>query len=121
MTNAKDIAEIMTASRFGRLPLVLLLTVGLLFSLLHCANCDVSLAQADTSSIVAMTINHDSTPDNPEQQSLCHSGHCLSHATVQPAADVSLPADLVAAAPSFGGMQFHMSRAGLSLFKPPRA
>ena len=40
-------------SRLCRLPFVLLLTVGLLFSLVHCAGCGPTFAKAD--SAVVMT------------------------------------------------------------------
>jgi hypothetical protein len=107
-------------SRLGRLPFVLLLTVGLLLSLVHCAGCGTAFA--GTGSAVVMTnIDPGSAPDTPEQQLPCHSGHCLSHVAAQAAAVVTLPADLVLRMLAFGRDQFPASLAGLPLFKPPRA
>lgn len=58
--------------RLNRLPLVLLLTVGLLFSILHCAGCGFDFATADTAKI-STNLDHSSAPDTPEQQLPCHS------------------------------------------------
>ena len=102
-----------SGSRLGRLPLVLLLTVGLLLSLIHCAGCDLGF--------VAMDLDQGSVPDTPEQQLPCHSGHCLSHLTAQHVAAVVTPADLILRAPLFGQEQSPPELAGLPLFKPPRA
>jgi hypothetical protein len=107
-------------SRLGRLPLVLLLTLGLLVSLIHCAGCDWGFTNANAPS-VAMNLDQGSPPDTPEQQLPCHSGHCLSHVTAQHVAAVVTPADLIQRAPSFGQVQSPRSLAGLPLFKPPRA
>jgi hypothetical protein len=109
-----------TGSRLGRLPLVLLLTVGLLLSLIHCAGCDPGFANADAPT-VAMDLDQGSVPDTPEQQLPCHSGHCLSHVTAQHVAAVVTPADLILRAPLFGQEQSPPALAGLPLFKPPRA
>jgi hypothetical protein len=106
--------------RIVRLPLVLLLTVGLLMSLIHCAGCGMPFSQANSTTVVSNTDNS-SAPDTPEQQLPCHSGHCLSHVTTQSAAMVTTPADLVLRTPDFGREQFPSSAAGLPLFKPPRA
>jgi hypothetical protein len=106
--------------RIVRLPLVLLLTVGLLMSLIHCAGCGMAFAQANSTTVVSNTDNS-STPDTPEQQLPCHSGHCLSHVTTQSVAMVTTPADLALRAPDLGREQFPASVAGLPLFKPPRA
>ena len=106
--------------RLGRLPFVLLLTVGLLLSLIHCAGCGPAFA--GTGSAVVMT-NSDwgSAPDTPEQQLPCHSGHCLSHVAAQAATVVELPADLIPRTLAFGREQSPAALAGLPLFKPPRA
>jgi hypothetical protein len=111
-----------TGSRLGRLPFVLLLTVGLLVSLVHCAGCDLGFTSANANAtVMAMNLDRDSAPDTPEQQLPCHSGHCLSHVTAQHVAAVVTPADLIPRAPSFGQEQFPAALAGLPLFKPPRA
>ena len=109
-----------TGSRLGRLPFVLLLTVGLLVSLIHCAGCDLGFTSANATAI-AMNLDQGSAPDTPEQQLPCHSGHCLSHVNAQLAAAVVTPAGLIPRAPSFGQEQSPRSLAGLPLFKPPRA
>jgi hypothetical protein len=109
-----------TESRLRRLPLVLLLTVGLLVSLIHCAGCDFGFSSTNTTA-VAMNLDRGPAPDTPEQQLPCHSGHCLSHVTAQHVAAVVTPADLIPRAPSFGQEQFPAALAGLPLFKPPRA
>src|ERR1700722_17033806 len=69
-------------SRINRLPLVLLLTLGLLVSLIHCAGCEMPFAVADNPTVLT-DIDHGTAPDTPEPQLPCHSGHCLSHVTVQ--------------------------------------
>jgi hypothetical protein len=109
-----------TGSRLGRLPFVLLLTAGLLVSLIHCAGCGLGLTSANAT-VVAMDIDRASAPDIPEHQLPCHSGHCLSHVTAQHVAAVVTPADLIPRAPMFGQEQSPRSLAGLPLFKPPRA
>jgi hypothetical protein len=101
--------------------LVLLLTLGLLISLMHCAGCGMSFAVAGNPTILA-DIDHGAAPDTPEEQQLpCHSGHCLSHVTVQAVAATLTPADLILRAPDFGQEQSPATLAGLPLFKPPRA
>jgi hypothetical protein len=102
--------------RITRLPLVLLLTVGLLFSLLHCATCDLPFVNTDGATVV-MDVDQNSTPDTPEQP--CH--HCLSHVTAQQVNTFTGPADLIPVAPSYFREQFRASPSGLTLFKPPRA
>jgi hypothetical protein len=108
-----------TGSRLGRLPFVLLLTVSLLVSLIHCAGCDIGFTAETT--IVAMTLDKGSPSDTPEQQLPCHSGHCLSHVTAQHVAALVTPTDLIPRAPLFGREQSPPALAGLPLFKPPRA
>lgn len=103
-----------------RLPFVLLLTLGLLLSLIHCAGCELNFAKADAVT-VAINLEHGTAPDMPEQQLPCHSGHCLSHVTAQTVASDALPASFGPGAPSFGREQFPAALAGLPLFKPPRA
>jgi hypothetical protein len=106
--------------RLRRLPLVLALTLGLLLSLMHCANCGLAFASAD-SSAVTMTNDAGTPPDLPDEQLPAHSGHCLSHVTAQAVTIVTSPADLPLRAPVFAGDQTPASLAGLPLFKPPRA
>jgi hypothetical protein len=107
-------------SRLGRLPFVLLLTVGLLLSLLHCTGCGLAFAKTDAATVIT-NIDSGSAPDTPEQQLPCHSGHCLSHVAAQAVAVVALPADLVLRKLAFGQEQSPAVPAGLPLFKPPRA
>jgi hypothetical protein len=107
--------------RLDRLPFVLLLVVGLLFSMIHCASCDLAFAKTDGASWAGNLNDQGKAPNTPEQQLPCHSGHCLSHVTAQHLETVPTPADLVPCAPSFGQEQFPAALAGLPLFKPPRA
>jgi hypothetical protein len=120
MQVGEPVAGAGTGSRLSRLPFVLLLMVGLLVSLIHCAGCDLGLTSAEAATM-AMKANQGSPPDMPEQQLPCHSGHCLSHVTAQHVAAVVTPADLISRVPSFGQEQCPRSLAGLPLFKPPRA
>src|SRR5437868_520299 len=106
--------------RLNRLPLVLLLTVGLLFSMLHCAGCGFDFATADTPTI-STNLDHSSAPGTPEQRQPCHSGHCLSNVTTQQLTVAGIPEDLVVRRLESGREQFPAALAGLSLFKPPRA
>jgi hypothetical protein len=120
MTQFGSVAKEEIESRLGRLPMVLLLTVGLLLSLIHCTGCGPSFAKADSMTVV-MNVDLGSPPDTPEQQLPCHSGHCLSHVAAQAVAVVTLPADLVLRTLAFGREQSPPALAGLPLFKPPRA
>jgi hypothetical protein len=120
MTQAAKITETEFGSRLARLPFVLLLTVGLLLSLIHCAGCELAFANPD-SPTMAMNLDRGSAPDTPEHQLPCHSGHCLSHVTAQQVPTAAAPADLILRAPSFGQEQSPALLAGLPLFKPPRA
>ena len=104
--------------RLRRLPLVLLVTVGLLFSLLHCATCNLAVDNVD-GAVTVVSTDRNSTPDMPEHLLPCH--HCLSHVTAQQLSAFAVPADLIPAAPSYLREQFHVSSSGLPLFKPPRA
>ena len=110
-------ANIDLGSRLRRLPMVLLVTVALLFSLLHCATCELGVDRVDGAVTVSMDRN--SAPDMPEHLLPCH--HCLSHVTGQQLSVFAEPTDLIPAAPSFLRAQFHASSSGLPLFKPPRA
>jgi hypothetical protein len=114
------IPEATTGSRLRRLPFVVLLTVGLLLSLIHCAGCDLSFSSTNTTA-VAMNPDRGPAPDTPEQQLPCHSGHCLSHVTARLVVAEVIPGDYIPQAPSFGQEQFPATLAGLPLFKPPRA
>jgi len=113
-------ADIDTGRRLCRLSLVLLLTVGLLLSLLHCTGCGPSFAGSD-SAVVAMNTDSGSAPDVPEQLLPCHAGHCLSHVTAQLVTVILTPADDALRPPVSGREQFPATVAGLPLFKPPRA
>ena len=104
--------------RLCRLPLVLLVTVGLLFSLLHCATCNLGVDNVD-GAVTIVSMDRTSTPDMPEHLLPCH--HCLSHVTAQQLSALATPADLLVAAPSYLREQFQASSPGLSVFKPPRA
>jgi len=106
-------------SRLARLPLVLLLTVGMLLSLIHCAGDALNIASAPAT--LALSQDQGSVPDPHQQQLPCHSGHCLSHLTAQPAPTVALPSDAVPPARIFRQERFPATLAGLPLFKPPRA
>ena len=107
-------------SRLRRLPVVLMLTLGLLLSLIHCAGCGIAFAAAD--SVAVMTASDaGAPPDLPDQQLPAHSGHCLSHVTAQTSAAIDLPADLGPRAPAYGQQRLPAALAGLPLFKPPRA
>lgn len=107
-------------SRLGRLPLIVLLTIGLLLSLLHCTDNVFSLAKTD-SVVMTMTTDQGSPPDMPEHMSPCHSGHCLSHVTAQPVTGTVIPVDQLVRLPASGRETFPAAIAGLPLFKPPRA
>jgi hypothetical protein len=120
MMQAERIAGAKFGSRLARLPFVLLLMVGLLLSLIHCAGCGQAFANSNEPALV-MNIDDGSAPDTPEQQLPCHSGHCLSHVTAQQAAAAALPADLIPRAPTFGQEQSPALLVGPPLFKPPRA
>jgi hypothetical protein len=115
---ADNVTHADTRSRFARLPFVLLLTLGLLVSLIHCASCELAFANNGS----AIAISSDSgVPDAPEQALPCHSGHCLSHVNAQATASVTIPADHAPRAPLFFEQQSPAALAGLPLFKPPRA
>jgi hypothetical protein len=120
MTEGERITGAAFGSRIARLPFVLLLVVGLLFSLIHCAGCGQAFASSNEPTVV-MNIDDGSAPDSPEQQLPCHSGHCLSHITAQQMATVVAPADVIPRAPLYWQEQSPASLAGLPLFKPPRA
>jgi hypothetical protein len=120
MTQAERITGAAFGSRIARLPFVMLLVVGLLLSLIHCAGCGQAFASSNAPTVV-MNIDDGSAPDTPEQQLPCHSGHCLSHVTAQQVTIVTSPADLIPRAPLSGQEQSPASLAGLPPFKPPRA
>jgi hypothetical protein len=107
-----------TRSHFARLPFVLLLTLGLLLSLLHCAVCELPFVKTDLAA-VTMNVDPSSVPDTPEQQLPC--SHCLSHVTIQHLMAVVTPADLIHRTLAVGREQSPAALAGLPLFKPPRA
>jgi hypothetical protein len=106
--------------RLARLPFVMLLTLGLLFSLIHCTGCGPALAKFGSVSVMSSA---DSGPasETPEQMLPCHSGHCLSHVTAQHATAAAISADQTVRRLVSGREQFPATLAGLPLFKPPRA
>ena len=104
-------------SRLSRLPVVVLVTVCLLFSLFYCATCDLDFADVENGSTV-VSMDRNSPPHTPEQLPPCH--HCLSHVTAQQLGVFAEPADLIPAAPSYLREQFSASSSGLLPFKPPR-
>ncbi|MBN8985062.1 MAG: ferrichrome ABC transporter substrate-binding protein [Rhizobiales bacterium] len=106
--------------RLSRLPLVLLLTIGMLFSLMHCAGCGAAFADTGGIPAVASNIHHGAAPDHPASPALCHSGHCLSHVTAAPGWAAIELAEPLPTAPRDGEAQVPASFAGLGLFKPPR-
>jgi len=106
-----------TGSRLSRLPVAVLVTVCLLFSLFYCATCDLDFAAADSGSTV-LSLDKNSPPDAPEHLLPCH--HCLSHVAAQRLSVLAEPADLNPAAPSYLREQFSPSSSGLLPFKPPR-
>jgi hypothetical protein len=108
-----------SGSRLARLPLVVLLMMGLLLSLLHCTDGAFAFAKTD-SVVVAMPTEQGSPPDLPEHLSPCHSGHCLSHVTAQPATGAMIPLNQAVRLPASGREQLPATIAGLPLFKPPR-
>lgn len=121
MTSGADMSATISAGQSGRrrrLSLVLALMLGLLASLIHCANCEPALATSNTA-IVAM--DFDGTPlDAQDHETPVHCGHCLSHVTGQAIFVVQVPADVSHHAPPPGHEQTLTSLAGLPLFKPPR-
>jgi hypothetical protein len=113
MTATMDIGR-----RLCRLPLVLLVTVSLLFSLLQCVTCDLDFSKTDGAITVA-SIDQNSTPETPEHFLPCH--HCLSHVTAPQLSAFAEPPELIPAAPSYLREQFSASSSALLPFKPPRA
>ena len=108
------------ASRLSRWPLVLLLAVGLLISLMHCAGCGLAFAGSDTPTIAA-TGDGGSTPDFPDQALPMHAGHCLSHVAPQAIATIALPIDHAPQRLRIAAPARLRTLAGLPPFKPPRA
>lgn len=105
---------------WSRLPLVLMLTVGLLLSLLHCACCDLPLAN-DGPTIIVSTSVPDTSPDIPEQRLRPHCGQCLSHVTTPRSASALAPDDAVRVVLSLEHVRPLAGLADLPLFRPPRA
>ncbi len=105
--------------RLRRWPLVLLLTFGLLISLMHCAACGPPFAVAGTASIT-MSSGAGSVPDVPEQQLPAHSGHCLSHASAQFVVALLAPADLPTQKNAVRNEPFPAPLTSALPFKPPR-
>jgi hypothetical protein len=111
-------ASMEIGSRLRRLPMVLLVTISLLFSLLHCATCDLDFANTD-GAVTVVSMDGTSTSDMPEHLLPCH--HCLSHVTAQQLSVFAAPADRIPAAPSYLREQFRAASSRLLPFKPPRA
>lgn len=109
-----------SGNRWPRLPLVLMLTVGLLLSLLHCACCDLPFAN-DGPTIIVSIPAPETSPDLPEQRLPPHCGQCLSHITTPRTASAVRPADAIRIAPSLEHVRPLSGLAGLPLFRPPRA
>jgi hypothetical protein len=107
-------------NRWARLPLVVMLTIGLLLSLMHCACCDLPFAN-DGPAIVVAIPDPGASPDLPEHRLQPHCAQCLSHITTPRAASAVWPADATPAAPTFGHVRPLSGLAGLPLFRPPRA
>jgi hypothetical protein len=105
--------------RLGRLPLVALLTVGLLLSLIHCAGDGIAHAATGLPG-VSMTAADHTAPSAPDHTLPCHSGHCLSHVSAQRIFDMKLPPELVPQAPSFVAERSPPALAAAAPFKPPR-
>jgi hypothetical protein len=121
MTKAGTLlADAGRGSRLRRLPFVLMLTLGLLLSLLHCAGCGVALAANDTVTVMTAS-DTGATPDLPDQQLPAHSGHCLSHVAAQACSTIVMPADTSPRAPASRPDQILAALGRLPLFKPPRA
>ena len=120
MTQVETFSSAAIGSRSIWLPLVLLLAVGLMLSLIHCAGCELNFASAGAPMVTASD-HQGSAPDAPEQALPCHSGHRLSHVTTQLPAAIALPTDLPPRPHVLRQEQFPTALAGLPLFKPPRA
>ena len=106
--------------RLRRLPLALALTLGLLMSLLQCADC-CSVFAADGTPRVSIAIDDNPTPDRPDQAMPGHSCHCLCHIGTPSAAVAIAPADLPLRMSAIAREQIPAALAGLPVFKPPRA
>jgi|APThiThiocy_cv2_1041547.scaffolds.fasta_scaffold19308_3 hypothetical protein len=106
--------------RLSRLPLVVLLTIGMLFSLMHCAECGPAFADSDGGRVVASDVQHGPSPDHPAAPGLCHSGHCLAHVTAAPASLAIVLAEIIPTTPLDGEAQVLTSPTSRGLFKPPR-
>jgi len=121
MVRRSHIAGMMRGIRLARLPLVALLTVGLLISLLHCAEHAPAFAGSPEAAITTLADGGlDSVPDKPASLP-CHGGHCLAHVTIDHGAAAVRPVDPIPGAPRDGDAQVRIARAVLALFKPPRA
>lgn len=113
-------AQAEAGNRWARLPLVVMLTIGLLLSLMRCACCDLPFAN-DGPAIVVAIPDPGLSPDLPEHPLPPHCGQCLSHITTPRAASAVWPADAMPAALSFEYVGPLSELAGLPLFRPPRA
>ena len=121
MTYADTMTGLTWSRRLCRLPLVLLLAVGMLFSLMHCAGCDHAFASGGEATIAAaVDTPHGPTPEKSPSSPVCHSGHCLSPVTAASGALMAQIVEAIPSAPQYGKAQVLTSLAGLALFKPPR-
>lgn len=104
--------------RKRRLPIVVLMLLGMLVSLFHCAGDSAAFAHGKDVTVSMTDTGVDSDHDNMLP---AHNGHCLSHLTEHTPVTVTLPADLIVSAPVLARPSVPPSLAGLPLFKPPRA
>ncbi len=104
-----------------RLPLVLLLLLGMMVAMVHCA--DDSFAGAGGDHAIEL-VQHDAASHDPsdasDHQGLAHSGHCLSHATAEQNLTLIKP-ELMSASLRIGRDLALAHHATPPLFKPPRA
>jgi hypothetical protein len=121
MITANHIAEHtapLRVRRKRRLPIVMLMLLGMLVSLLHCAGDSAAFAHGGGVTVSMTDTGVDSDHDNMLP---AHSGHCLSHITEHTPVMMTLPADVIVCASVLARPSVPPSRAGLPLFKPPRA
>lgn len=103
----------------ARLLAVIVLTAGLLVSMLQCATCGFEIvAGGDT--ILMASNDGGSSPDKPDRLLPCHGGHCLSH-VAQPAFVVASQAHFPPGVHDVHQERLPMPLASLQFFKPPRA
>jgi hypothetical protein len=121
MIKMRGMAGLTWSRRLRRLPLVVLLTIGMFFALLHCAECGSAFAAVGNTTVAVADIHHGASPEKSPASLVCHSGHCLSHAAAASAYFVAQAVDAIPDAPHYGDAQVLTSFLGLALFKPPRS